>query len=954
MLGCKLFLTYKRRRLTGNGHNPGNGCHNSVSVPKESLGHSPELYDKLIDKTASEGQKDNPAHICQGTSLCCSYINKQDSSTSPSIETSSILAAKKDIEESNTAQMTISSDKLLMKSSDECTSKGYLDGVSSSDDCLQNRMCHTQMISTANVNDDVLGDDHYLEGTLVSSLMGATTNATTESAGVKSFFEGKKGFESHDTPLRSETSSLDITDSLDKDTFILSSDLAEKTQLMAPLITFSRRSKRKRNTEGPDTQGKFSLEDRKHSLVTKCSNSACGDTSSSEAAYGKGCFIDHLLELKRPAAIHDTSGLVCQIENRIPEVDSKCAHDRLVLETNILGEQLTEGKNTSEGILHEAEKVLDQNDQIAVDVQEDLRMDCSEILHNATKESSVVKVVSAGKQPQKDHACEREAQAIFTEGLEETAGRLHPLLNLSVAPTDSSDTVDCNVYLESKSQKQSVHAASETLWGSLDSTSRSHVTVSHEISPPEKSNLRDGRLGKSIPTHPSHLHRDAGVVEEANANCSNNDKSSSPLTVDFMSKNKCFQLFSDERTDDSFRSVIMQPEVTACMISEERQNFQLENENNKLKRRSPSFLGLSLPTKPNTTRFASNTCFTAVPLLHSVGETRQPSQDALLQSSSSQSSSLLRHKLMLDGILSRARAFQDKLRPQTSFWTEEELDSLWIGVRRYGRDNWGSMLRDQRLHFQPWRMERDLAERWEEEQSKLLNGTFAPQFRHSKAQGISLGFNNIRITTGIWRENMTDETRLSLGDVYTRKELSLSRRSRFKSGYVRNNDSEYLQEHVKNPTTDLYFDYQEGSYEEEPFNCLGGRTMPKNYPSTNAPTFMAAKGNLPHWLREAIFSSPPIQTDPPLPPAVSPIAQSEIKHAACPYFDHFELHLGTRNEMHHLKTSGRGHCLNHFSGMKRGTAEPRTSHVDKPDDVIVIDSDASSEETISDDHSARP
>ncbi|PON45470.1 Octamer-binding transcription factor [Parasponia andersonii] len=949
MLGCKVFLTYKRRRLTGNGHTTGNGCHNSVSVPKDSLGHSPELYDKLIDKTTSEGQKDNPAHICQGTSLCCTYINKQDSSTSPSIETSSILAEKKYIEESNTAQMTVSSDKLLMKSSDECTSKADLDGESSADDCLQNRTCHTQMISTVNGNDDVLGDDHYLKGTLVSSLMGATTNTTTESAGVKSFFEGKKGFESHDIPLRSETSSLDITDSLDKDTFILSSDLADKTPLMAPLITFSRRCKRKRNTEGTDTQGKFSLEDRKHALVTKCSNSACGDTSSSEAAYGKGCSINHVLDLKRPAAIHDTSGLVCQIENRIPKVDSKCAHARLVLEANILGEQLTE-VYTSEGILHEAEKVLDQNDQIVVDVQEDLPMDCLEIsLHNATKESSFDKVVSAGKQPQKDHACEREAQAIFTEGLEETAGQLHPLLNLSVAPTDSSDTVDCNVYMETKSQKQSVHATSETLWGSLDSTSRSHATVSHEISPPEKSILRDGRLGKSIPTHPSLLHRDAGFVEEANANCSNNDKSSSPLTMDFMSKNKCFQLFSDERTDDSFRSVIMQPEVTASMISEERHNFQLENENNKFKRRSPPFLGLSLPTKPKTTRFASNNCF----LLNSVGETRQPSQDALLLSSSSQSSSLLRHKLMLDGILSRARAFQDKLMPQTYFWTEEELDSLWIGVRRYGRDNWDAMLRDQRLHFQPCRMERDLAERWEEEQSKLLNDTFAPQFRRSKAQGISLGFNNIRKTTGISRENMTDETRLSLGDVYTHRGLSLSRRSRFKSGYVRNNDSEYLQEHVKNPTTDLYFDYQEGSYEEEPFNCLGGWTMPKNYPSTNAPTFMAAKGNLPHWLREAIVSSPPIRADPPLPPAVSPIAQPEIKHTASPDFDHFELHLGARNEMHHLKTSGRGHCLKHFSGMKHGAAEPRTSHINKPDDLIVIDSDASSEETISDDRSAR-
>ena len=103
--------------------------------------------------------------------------------------------------------------------------------------------------------------------------------------------------------------------------------------------------------------------------------------------------------------------------------------------------------------------------------------------------------------------------------------------------------VDCNVYLESKSHKQSVHGASETLWGSLDSTSRSHATVSHEISPPGMSNVRDERTGKSVSKQLSHLRRDAGAsVEEANADCQDNDKSSPPLTVDFMSKNKCLQV----------------------------------------------------------------------------------------------------------------------------------------------------------------------------------------------------------------------------------------------------------------------------------------------------------------------------------------------------------------------------------------------------------------------------
>ncbi|XP_062084236.1 uncharacterized protein LOC133790580 [Humulus lupulus] len=952
MLGCKVFLTYKRRRLSGNRHAPGNGRHNSVSVPNEILGHRPDLYDEMIDKRTSEGQKESSEHICQGISLCSTCINKQDSSTSSSVQMSSLLEAKKDIEESDAAEKTLSSDKLLMKSSDESISEKDVDVPSSAEDCSQNKTCHTPMSSSSDVIADISGDNRCFEGRLASNLVGTTANKSMVSVGLKSSLEVKSSFESHDTPLRSETSSLEIADSVDKGKFISSTGSAEKAPSMAPLITFSRRYKRKRN-DSPDTQGKFSLEDRKHSVVSKCSNSACGDTSSSEAAHRKGCSIDQSSELKPPAGVNDTSDLICQIENKVLEVDSTSAHAILVPETEVLileKEKLNERKNTSEGDLHEAEKVLDQNDQITADFQ-DLPMDCLEIsLRNAAEDSSLNKVVSAGKRPENDHACEREAPEILTKGSKETGG-LHPLLDLSIAPTDSSDTGDCNVYLKLKSQKQSMHAASETFWGSLDSTSRSHAAVSHEISPPEISNVRDERNGKSI-THHSHLHRGACTfVKEANADFRDNDKSS-PLTVDFMSNNKCLQLFSDERTDDSSQSVIMQPEETACMVSEERLNFQSEMKNNRMKRRSPPFLCLSLPTKSKITRFASKNCYTTVHLSNSDGETRQLSQDVLPQSSSCHSSSILRHKLILDGIVNKARASKDKSKLLTSFWTEEELDSLWIGVRRYGRDNWDAMLRDPRLQFQPCKMARELAEQWEEEQFKLMSGTFAPQFRPSKVQGISSSFNN-RGTTGIFKENMTDETELSLGDVYTHRDRCMPRRSRFKSSYVRNNDSEYPQEHVKKPTTDLYQDYQGESYEEGPFNCFGSWTMPKNRSSsTNYPApFMPGNGNLPHWLREAIFTSP-MQTDLPLPPPASPLVQSQMMHVACPYF---ELNLGWRSEMHHhLQTSGKGHLPNQFSGMRRETAEPRTSHAGKPDEVIVINSDASSEETISDDCSARP
>ncbi|KAM6577262.1 hypothetical protein CsatB_029099 [Cannabis sativa] len=948
MLGSKVFLTYKRRRLTGNSHAPGKGCHNSVSVENEILGQSLDLYDELMGKHTSEDQKESSEHICQGISLCSTCINKQDSSASSPVQVSSLLEAKIHIEESNAAEKTLSSDKLLMKSSDESIPKREGGVPSSAEDCLRNKTCHTQMNSSCDVITDISGDNRCVEGRLASYLTGTTANTSTNSAGVKSSLEVKSSFETHDTLLKSETSSLEIADSVDKDMLISSNGSAEKALSMAPLLTFSRRCKKKRK-DSPDTHGNFLLEDRKHSLASKCSNSASGDTSS-KAAHRKGCSIDHSSELKPPASVNDTSDLVCETENKVLEVDSTSAHARLVLETEVLipeKEKLNERKNTTKVVLHEAEKVLDQINQIAADFQ-DPPIDCLEsCLHNAAEDSSLNKNVSAGKQPEKDRICEREALTILTKGSKETEGGLHPLPDLSIAPTDSSDIGDYTVYL--KSQKLSVNAASETFWGSLDSTSRSHAAASHA---PEISNVRNERIENSI-SHHSHLRRDACTFEkEANADFQDNDKSS-PLTIDFMSRNKCLQLFSDERTDDTSQSMIMQPEETACMVSEEKLNFQSEMKNNRMKRRSPPFLCLSLPTKPKSTRFASKNCYTSVHLLNSDGQTRQPSQDALPRSSSCHSSSILRHKLILDGIVNKARASKDKSKLLTSFWTEEELDSLWIGVRRYGRDNWDAMLRDPRLQFQPCKMARELAEQWEDEQFKLLNGTFAPQFRPSKAEGISSSF-SYRGTTGIFRENMTDETELSLGDVYTHRERCIPWRSRFKSSYVWNNDSEYLQEHVKKPTTDLYHDYQGESYEEGPLKCFGSCTMLKDRPSSASYStpFMAGKGNLPHWLREAIFASP-MQTGLPLPPPASPIVQSQMMHVACPYF---ELNLGWRSDMHHhLQTSGNGHLPNQFSGMKHETAEPRrTSYADKPDEVIVINSDASSEETISDDRSARP
>ena len=65
-----------------------------------------------------------------------------------------------------------------------------------------------------------------------------------------------------------------------------------------------------------------------------------------------------------------------------------------------------------------------------------------------------------------------------------------------------------------------------------------------------------------------------------------------------------------------------------------------------------------------------------------------------------------------------------KKKSRSDGWSEDELDSLWIGVRRHGRGNWDAMLRDPKLKFSKYKTSEDLSVRWEEEQVKVFQGVF--------------------------------------------------------------------------------------------------------------------------------------------------------------------------------------------------------------------------------------
>ncbi|XP_076944429.1 uncharacterized protein LOC143615075 [Bidens hawaiensis] len=268
--------------------------------------------------------------------------------------------------------------------------------------------------------------------------------------------------------------------------------------------------------------------------------------------------------------------------------------------------------------------------------------------------------------------------------------------DLTKPPPESSGFVDCNLALESSSNVQLHNDVSENHRESTDSTSRSHPVVLHEF--PSRSrvlDLLDDRIGE---TSLSQLHCVPPTLSS----------SSHPWGPDLPS------------------SSIGQSQTS-------KQNFlQLFPEDN------------ILPSNRKPLHFRSSTCSAPFRSLES-----RNFEDMIGSQYPSDSLSLIRHKIMLDNILSKARAvnvrkgkFVDGF-DHPNVWSEEELDFLWIGVRRHGIGSWDAILRDPRLHFSSWRSPRELAERWEEEESNLLRAKPPkPAKKHSPIEEpqLSLGF----------------------------------------------------------------------------------------------------------------------------------------------------------------------------------------------------------------------
>ncbi|XP_057767318.1 uncharacterized protein LOC130987705 isoform X2 [Salvia miltiorrhiza] len=443
-------------------------------------------------------------------------------------------------------------------------------------------------------------------------------------------------------------------------------------------------------------------------------------------------------------------------------------------------------------------------------------------------------------------------------------------LDLSVPP-HASHNIDCNLPLDGGSDENPPVETSELLHDSLGSTSK----------------MKEEML--SLPVQ----HVENGSPARAGSDKGKCSLDSPPVLTCNASKNKYIQFLPESRSDSA---------------------VQLGNNSEKVSPLHPSSLqssnliGLSLQPEQMVDGRASFPLSCEWP---NVVQSRE-SFRSLQQSTSDRTQSFARDKMMLDNILTRARAvrgsrssFLDKFEYPTT-WLDEELDSLWIGVRRHGRGNWDAILGDRRLHFLPWKTSWDLAERWQVEQSRLLSSMPVSLRRYTSPPD----FSSESILRHPRPEPQVDEVRLSLG-------LPL---------HFMNNKTKG---DVQRPVTNT------GVGDES--SSSAGLT----------------KGSLPHWLRTLAEIPPGLAGGPHVVPSgchpgPAWLNQPGSNSGAAPQQPWLSKRYISAQRRPEPQNGGKAPC----SGFALVVEDEHPAG--KQEDLIIIPSDASSEETISDDHSIRP
>ncbi|XP_042517347.1 uncharacterized protein LOC122091454 isoform X2 [Macadamia integrifolia] len=796
-------------------------------------------------------------------------------------------------------------------------------------------------------------------------------------------------------------------------------DALLKKKCSSPLITFCRRAKKKKDVNRPDTENNSVVEERRYTAINYCSSAS--EIGSKHEAPSECISVGQLTDVISSRQEPDTGHVQDEIVNEEVAPSATCT---------------------------------------SADCQKDLPIKCaaisSAIMDLDVNEDKQCKLTEVGVSVGEEFQCVENggSKGAVKPGavLGIRASVVH--LDLSVAPPVNGTCSELNI-----------NASPGNFLDVPSSASPNHATILHE----ERTNKgkvpvlleTSNEPVQERPSSDTHADRNSCIkTKEHGSNSKDCGKAPTSLPTDISSQNLCQQNFSED-----FRNEMpcRPSEATACVVSSLTKSGCKDDHYSQMSTESflcsPLFLGLSLPMEPETAVSASKDCSSM-----SSFPSSSKSEDIqnLLPHSAPHQSSIQRHKLMLDSIVTRAKALKgnqgcwlDKSKGSATAWSEEELDSLWIGVRRHGRGNWDAMLRDPRLHFSVWRVAKDLAEQWDDEQSQLLSGMMIQPARFRNSQDHPQCINS-----DLWSETrmagngyasyhmgncmpprsqaLIDETQLSLGNVYVQTERrypyslpsqyamhnTLAENSPDKVSSVLNSDlrnavlqrisNKQLQKSIRGQRNRTYpkrkrpryrtdisiFEQNaidksvsyDGLQNGELSSCGEVRATSHNsFLPDHPPPGSSVKSNLPHWLREVISLPPPRPTESAMTYPVSQASLLYNEHRRVtltpPFCSSGELPLPQTNPHQGLRKNdingmfgGRetsdiplsciGSRFGHLSVTGSSSAmveaenqilngrtdlNPACSYpIGKAKDLIVIESDASSEETISDDQSGRP
>ncbi|XP_009763051.1 uncharacterized protein LOC107768195 [Nicotiana tabacum] len=737
----------------------------------------------------------------------------------------------------------------------------------------------------------------------LSPLTGLNTSKEQDLVTPNSGVEKRCNFQYCDTSDLGKLS-LEEADTVRDISQSLSVNAVRKSKLASALITFQRRAKRDKDAGQADAKFELKVED----VACLSVNTACPVAPhGSEESVAKSCSMDRSADFKHPKTTSGGDHYQCSCAGSASRM-------KILIDVN---EQPISVKEASP-----IDKEAIPNSGIGFSGFD------NSFASDAVKDSSF----RTTQDPSFDALSGIEGP--ISSPLEAASDRGSRALDLSIPCDNSDDKIDCNSMSEQASDEHLIPTAEEVQQNPPCSLNENVSTFLQKVPSDKSLELLDNKQEKISPIQ-AEVPEAGCLPGKATADCSEGIASINDLP----------QLFREEGTYNFFPLASTQQNESApvnskgggkvCSSEDKKRSGTTVAE-------SSDFLGLSLPTESMVGGPALSS--SSSQLADMWNQPREIIQG--VPQFPFDASLLHRHQMILDNILNRARSQKRNRRrfaeifESPTMWSEEELDSLWIGVRRHGRGNWEVMLRDPRLHFFSWRTPMDLAEQWVQEQSKLFHGkSISPVGQLRKADLLFHG---------------TDDVRLSLGHAYFQSE-DIQSQIPFHFGNVQNTSSKLL--HLA--TTNV------GSLDSLSHRGNRGRArlnQSENFAGSGVDCSFSSHimnrasegGNLPHWLKEVVAI-------PPRPPGFPPDS-SWIFHpwVGLPFPEPDKANCESRNILSDLCTSPRAELNNGSSDHAHLPAVPMRegkqhcmSEANKRVELIVINSDASSEETISDDCNVR-